>query len=110
MATPQEAITTTEIILTAAGAFGSILVSLIGYGINRVFNKLDSISKRFEEIAEAFRKIYIDIHHADDKIWARLGEVDKRLVRLEVICDRRKPDGCAPDYSKINDPKDWEGA
>ena len=83
-------ITTTHIILATCGFFGTVIVGIVGFGVSRIFNKLDQISIRFEEIAEAFRKIYIDIHLADDKIWAQIGSMDKRLVRLETICERRK--------------------
>lgn len=79
-------LTTTELVLTTCGVFGTIIMAGVGFGINRIFKKLDDIALQFGEIAEAFRKIYIDVHQADDRLWAQLGSQDKRIVRLETIC------------------------
>lgn len=78
------------IILTLCGAFATILVGIIKWGLNRIFSKIDEIAAKFEKMSESFvqsqQKIYMDMAHSNDKIWDRVDSIDRRLIKVEAQC------------------------
>lgn len=63
---------------------------IIGWGMNRIFIKIDEIAEKFDKISvtlsDNLHKVYKDIAHADDKIWERVDDIDRRLVKVEAQC------------------------
>lgn len=71
------------VIIASCGFMITLVVSIIGWGLGRFVKQLDEIVSKFEKLCDT-------MHREDSLIWHQIGSMDKRVVRLETICDRRK--------------------